>query len=122
MQTIFERDGPTIQEIENALSLCDGMPDHLGSKDSDYESFHVSEIRNCVKVIKYLKDENEQHLEQIRQMHLTEKHQVEAISWLCIEKEQLEEQLSELNIKIIRELEKEIEALEEYIPKANNKD
>jgi hypothetical protein len=99
MQTIFERDGPTIKEVEDALSICDAIPEWIGDGDKDYESFHVSEIRNCARVLKYFRDENERHAEQIRQMHLTDKNQAEAINWLYIEKEQLQEQLDELNKK-----------------------
>ena len=99
MQTIFERDGPTVKEVEDALSICDAIPEWIGDGDKDYESFHVADIRNCARVLKYFKDEIERQSEQIRQMNLTHNQQAEAINWLYIEKEQLEEQLAEVNKK-----------------------
>jgi hypothetical protein len=86
---------PTIEEIEDAIEEFDVLTDpHY---DDDYIDMHSTCYRNYIRVYKWFKEQYDKYRDCAISCWRKEGILLERIKWLEIEKEQLQEQLDEIN-------------------------
>lgn len=88
---------PTIEEIEDAIEQFNVIED--SRYDNDYIEMDVEYYRDYMRVFRWFKEEHDKYRDCAISCWRKEDILLERIKWLEIEKEQLEEQLEEINKK-----------------------